>query len=38
MHTCAGTHRGQRKLSESLELALQAVVSRLMWVLGTELK
>jgi hypothetical protein len=29
--------RGQRRISDLLELELQAIVSCLMWVLGTEL-
>lgn len=32
-----GTNINQKSLSDSLELELQAVVSYLSWVLGTEL-
>jgi hypothetical protein len=36
-HVC-GTYRGQKRTSDSLELELQAVMSWLMWVQGTEVK
>lgn len=34
---CSDALGGQRRVSETLELKLQMVVSFLMWVLGTEL-
>ena len=34
-HVDAGTQGGKKKASDPLELKLQAVVSHLMWVLGT---
>jgi hypothetical protein len=34
----AGASGGQRRMSDSLELELQAVVRYLMWVMGTELR
>lgn len=36
-HVNAGAPRGQQEALDSLELELQAIVSRLTWVLGTEL-
>ena len=33
-----GVHGGQKRVSDPLELELQVVVSRLMWVLVTELR
>jgi len=34
----AGTHVGQRRMPDPLELELQVVVSLLMWVLGVKLE
>lgn len=34
-HVCSGDHRGQKRLLNPSELLLQAVVSFLMYVLGT---
>lgn len=33
-----GTHRGQRRVSDPLELELWVIVSQPMWVLGSKLK
>lgn len=29
-------HRSQKRVSDTLELGLQVIVSRLMWMLGTQ--
>lgn len=34
---CMGTHRGQKKISDPLQLKTQAVMGHLKWVLGAEL-
>lgn len=35
-HVCTGAHRGQKRVSETLELELLAIVGCQMWVLGTK--
>ena len=37
VHAC-GTYRGQKRISDPLELELQVVMSCLIWVQGTEIK
>ena len=37
MHMCMGASRGQKKLSDPLNLELQVIIGYLMWVLGIEL-
>lgn len=37
MNVCTSSSGGQKRASTPLELELQAVVSRPMWVLGTRL-
>ena len=34
---CAHAHKGQRKASDPLKVVVQAIVSSLVWLLGTEL-
>jgi hypothetical protein len=34
---CVSTYRGQKRPSDTLELALQSIVNHLTWELGTEL-
>lgn len=36
VHLCAGTHRGQERVEDTLEQELQAVLSHPTWVLETE--
>lgn len=35
---CTGTHMGQKRVSDSMQLELQVVVSLSKWGLGTELQ
>ena len=37
VHMAAGVHRGQKRVSGSLELEVQALESYSTWVLGTKL-
>lgn len=36
VYVCTGAHKGQKRLSDPLELQLEKVVHCLMWVLGNK--